>query len=117
MQGLWYSTFCSQKFNLLVFLIGIAVHAGPLVMHMTEWRKERKKRKSHTKEQNKTHCKTGVFYGPFLPILYCINMSFWYLGAVCSAATGVLFVWIPCGIPYVKTTQWHPDIKKAVVSR
>jgi hypothetical protein len=28
--------FCSQKFNLLVFLIGIADHAGPLVMHMTE---------------------------------------------------------------------------------
>jgi hypothetical protein len=28
--------FCSQKFNLLVFLIGIADHAGPLVMHRTE---------------------------------------------------------------------------------
>jgi hypothetical protein len=28
--------FCSQKFNLLVFLIGIADHAGPLVMHRIE---------------------------------------------------------------------------------
>ena len=29
--------FCSQKFNLLVFLIGIADHAGPMVnMHRTE---------------------------------------------------------------------------------
>jgi hypothetical protein len=28
--------FCSQKFNLLVFLIGIANHAGPLVMHRIE---------------------------------------------------------------------------------
>jgi hypothetical protein len=27
---------CSQKFNLLVYLIGIADHAGPLVMHWTE---------------------------------------------------------------------------------
>jgi hypothetical protein len=26
---------------------------------------------------------------------------------VSSAATGVLFVWIPCGIPHVKTTRWH----------
>jgi hypothetical protein len=24
MQGIWYSIFCSQKINLLVFLIGIA---------------------------------------------------------------------------------------------
>jgi hypothetical protein len=28
--------FCSQKINLLVFLIVIADHAGPLVMHSTE---------------------------------------------------------------------------------
>jgi hypothetical protein len=28
--------FCSEKINLLVFLIGIADHAGPLVMHMTK---------------------------------------------------------------------------------
>jgi hypothetical protein len=26
--------FCSQKFNLLVFLIGIADHAGPLVLYL-----------------------------------------------------------------------------------
>jgi hypothetical protein len=38
---------------------------------------------------------------------YYINLSFWYIDAVCSATTGVLFVWIPCGIPYVKTTRWH----------
>jgi hypothetical protein len=110
MQGLWYSIckFCSQKFNLLVFLIGIADHVGPLVnMHRTEWRKERKEAKSHTQAQNKSRCKTEVFYGPFLPIWYCINLSLRYLDAVCSTAIGVLFVWIPCGIPYVKTTRWH----------
>jgi hypothetical protein len=36
MQGLWYNIFCSQKINLLVFLIGIADHAGPLMMHSTK---------------------------------------------------------------------------------
>jgi hypothetical protein len=39
MQGLWYiiCRFCSQKINLLVFLIGIADHAGLLLnMHKTE---------------------------------------------------------------------------------
>jgi hypothetical protein len=36
MQGLWYNIFCSQKINLLVFLIGIADHAGPLVMQRTK---------------------------------------------------------------------------------
>jgi hypothetical protein len=105
MQGLWYTIFCSQKINLLVYLIGIADHAGPLLMHRTERPKERKKGKSHTQAQNKSRWKTEVFYGPFLPIWYCINLSFWYLDAVCSAATGVLFVWIPCGIPYVNTTR------------
>jgi hypothetical protein len=53
--------FCSQKLNLLVFLIGIADHAGPLVIHSTKWRKERKKAKSHTQAQNKSRCKTEVF--------------------------------------------------------
>jgi hypothetical protein len=65
------------------------------------------KKKSHTQAQNKSRCKTEVFYGPFLPIRYCINLLFCYLDAVCSAATGVLFVWISCDIPYVKTTRWH----------
>jgi hypothetical protein len=124
--------YCSQKFNLLVFLIGIADHAGPLVQYFLFTKKRslsvfnwycwscrafgdaqdrvtkgKKKAKSHTQAQNKSRCKTGFFYGPFLPIWYCINLSFWYLNAVCSVATGVLSVWIPCGIPYVKTTQWH----------
>jgi hypothetical protein len=36
MQGLWYNIFLFIKINLLVFLIGIANHAGPLVMHNTE---------------------------------------------------------------------------------
>jgi hypothetical protein len=60
MQGLWYSIFCSQKINLLAFLIGIADHVGPLVMHRTERRKERKT-KSNTQAQNKSRCKTEVF--------------------------------------------------------
>jgi hypothetical protein len=122
--------FCSQKFNLLVFLIGIVDHAGPLVQYflfiknqslsVSNWygwscrafgdaqyrvTKGKKKVKSHTQAQNKSRCKIEVFYGPFLPIWYYINLSFWYLDAVCSAATRVLFVWIPCGIPYFKTTR------------
>jgi hypothetical protein len=44
-----------------VFVIGIADHVGPLVMHWTEWRKERKKAKSHTQAQNKSRCKTEIF--------------------------------------------------------
>jgi hypothetical protein len=31
--------FCSQKFNLLVFLIGIADHAGPLVQYFLSYKK------------------------------------------------------------------------------
>jgi hypothetical protein len=71
-----------------VFLIGIVDHVGPLlIMHRTEWGKERKKAKRHnTQAQTKSWCKTEVFYGPFLPIWYCINLSFWYPDAVCSAA-------------------------------
>jgi hypothetical protein len=90
--------FCSQKINLFVFLIGIADHAGPLVTHSTEWRKERKKPKATLKYKTNLAVRPRFFYGPFLPILYCINMSFCYIDAVCSAATGVLFMWIPCGI-------------------
>jgi hypothetical protein len=81
--------FCSQKFNLLVFLIGIADHAWAIGDHAPDGvTKGKKKVKSHTKAQNKSHCKTEIFYGPFLPIWYCINLSFWYLDAVCSAAMG-----------------------------
>jgi hypothetical protein len=57
------------------------------------------------------------FYGPFLPIWYCINLSFCYLDAVCSAATGVLFVWIPCAFHMLRLLDDIPDIKKAAVSR
>jgi hypothetical protein len=130
--------FCSQKFNLLVFLIGIADHAGPLVQYflftkiqslsVSNWyglscrafgdaqdgvMKGKKKAKSHTQAQNKSRCKTEVI----LPIWYCINLSFWYLNAVCSAATGVLFVWIPCGIHMLRLLDDLPDINKAAVSR
>jgi hypothetical protein len=68
---------------------------------------ERKEKKPKATLKHKTNLavRPRFFYGPFLPIWYCINLSFWYLDAVCSAATGVLLVWIPCGIPYVKTTR------------
>jgi hypothetical protein len=127
-----YADHVGPVLNLLVFLIGIADHAGPLVQYflftknqsrsVCNWycwsgrafrdaqdrvTKGKKKAKRHTQAQNKSRCKSKVFYGPFLPIWYYINLSIWYLDAVCSAATGVLFVWIPCGISYVKTSQWH----------
>jgi hypothetical protein len=105
--------FCSQKSNLLVFLIGIADHAGPLVQYFLFT-------KNQSLSVSNWYCwlcrafgdaqdrvTKGKKKGPLLPIWYCINLSFWYLNAVCSAATGDLFVWIPCGIPYVKTTRWH----------
>jgi hypothetical protein len=79
--------FCSQKINLLVFLIGIADHARPLVMHRTKWRKGRKKPKATLKLNTDLAVRPRIFYGPFLPIWYCIDFSFCYLDAVCSAAT------------------------------
>jgi hypothetical protein len=66
--------------------------------------KEKKKPKATLKHKTNLAVRR-FFYGPFLPIWYYINLSFWYLDAVSSAATGVLFVWILCGIPYVNTTR------------
>jgi hypothetical protein len=86
-----------------VFLIGTADHAGPIVtMHR---RKERKMPKAILKHKTNLVVRPRFFYGPLLPIWYCINLSFWNLDAMCSAAMGVPFVWLPCGIPYVKTTR------------
>jgi hypothetical protein len=64
MQGLWYNIFCSQKINLSVFLIGIADHAGPLVMHTTERRKERKKPKATLKHKTNLIVRPRFFYSP-----------------------------------------------------
>jgi hypothetical protein len=87
--------FCSQKFNLLVFLIGIADHPGPLVQYflftknqslsVSYWycwscrafgdaqdrvtKGKKKKAKSHTQAQNKSRCKTGVFLWSLLTYL------------------------------------------------
>jgi hypothetical protein len=100
--------FCSQKINLLVFLTVIADHARPLVhVHRIEWRKQRKKAATTLKHKPNLDLRPRFSYGLFLPIWYCINLSFWYLNAVCSAAMAVLFVWIPCGTQYVNTTRWH----------
>lgn len=67
-----------------------------------------KKKKPKTNPELKHKIDIAVrprfFYGPFIPSWYCINLSFWYLDAVRSAATRVRFVWIPCGIQYVKPT-------------
>jgi hypothetical protein len=57
------------KIQSLNVLIGIVGHAGPLVMHRTEWRKERKKGKIHTQAQNKSRCKTEVFLWSLLSYL------------------------------------------------
>jgi hypothetical protein len=90
---------------MLVFLIGIADHARSLVKctGRSDRRKE-KKPKATLKHKTNLTVRPRFFYGPFILIWYCINLSFWYLDAVCSAAMGVLFVWILCFIPYVKTT-------------
>jgi hypothetical protein len=68
---------------------------------------KKKKPKATLKHKTNLVARPRFFYGPFLPIWYCINLPFWYLDAVCSAAMSVLFVWSPCGIPYVKTTRLH----------
>jgi hypothetical protein len=47
------------------------------------------------------------FYGTFLPIWYCINLSFWYLDALCSAATGV-----HVAFHMLRLLDGIPDIKK-----
>jgi hypothetical protein len=68
---------------------------------------ERKEKKAKATLKHKTNLvvRPRFFYDPFLLIWNCINLSFYYLDVVCSAATGVLFVWIPCDIPYAKTTR------------
>jgi hypothetical protein len=60
---------------------------------------------------------TKVFYGPFLPIWHCINLSFWYLDAVCAEAIRVLFMWIPWAFNMLRLLDDIPDIKKVDVSR
>jgi hypothetical protein len=111
--------FCSQKFNLLVFLIGIAAQAGPLVQYflftknrslsVSNWycwscrafgdaqyrvmKGKIKKPKATLKHKTNLAVRPRFFYGPFLPIWYCINLSFWYLNAVCSATTGSSLCW------------------------
>jgi hypothetical protein len=70
-----------------------------------EWKE--KKPKVILKHKTNLVMRPRFFYGPFLPVWYYINLSFYYLDAVCLGAMGALFVWIPCGIPYVKTTRRH----------
>jgi hypothetical protein len=86
-------SFCSQKFNLLVFLIGIADRAESLVQYfmftknqslsVSNWycwscrafgdaqdrvtQGKKKKAKSHTQAQNKSRCKTEVWTSPACP--------------------------------------------------
>jgi hypothetical protein len=71
------------------------------------WSEKGKKKKPKAitlKHKLNLNVRLKFFYGPFLPIWYCINLSFWYLDVVCSVAIAILFVWIPCDIEYVKTT-------------
>jgi hypothetical protein len=65
-----------------------------------------KKKKLNTTLKHKANInvRPKFFYGPFIHIWYCMNLSFCYLDAVHSVAIGVLFV---CGIQYGKTTWWH----------
>jgi hypothetical protein len=53
---LWMYQIDTYALDLLAYLILMA-----LVMHNTEWWKERKKAKSHTQAQNKYRSKTEVF--------------------------------------------------------
>jgi hypothetical protein len=57
------------------------------------------------------------FYGTFLPIWYCINLSLWYLDAVCSAAMGSSLCGFHVAFHMLRLLDDKPDIKKAVVSR
>jgi hypothetical protein len=77
----------------------------------------KKKAKSHTQAQNKSRCKTEIFYGPFLPIWYCIRLSFCYLDAVCSAAMGSSLCGFHVAFHMLRLLDDIPDIKKAAVSR
>jgi hypothetical protein len=79
--------------------------------------KGKKKAKSHTQSQNKSCCKTEVFYGHLLPIWYCINLSFWYLDVVCSAAMGSSLCGFHVAFHMLRLLDDILDIKKAVVSR
>jgi hypothetical protein len=91
--------FCSQKFNLLAFLIGITDRAGPLVQYflftknqplsVSNWycwscrvfgdaqdrvTKGKKKAKSHTQAQNKSRYKTKVFLWYLLSVFKPLDL-------------------------------------------
>jgi hypothetical protein len=64
-----------------VFLIGIADHVVPFGDAQDRVMKE-KKPKSTLKHKTNLAVRPKFFYGPFLPIWYCINLTFWHFDAV-----------------------------------
>jgi hypothetical protein len=122
--------FCSQKFNLLVFLNGIVDHAGPLVQyffkkkinlsvflmgiadHAGLWwctvqsdeRKE-KKPKATLKHRTNLAVRLRFFMVPSYLFGTALTCHFGTSMQCAQQPQGVFFVWIPCGIPYVKTTR------------
>jgi hypothetical protein len=119
MQGLWYSIcrFCSQKFNLLVFLIGIADHTGPLVnMHRTEWWKERKKPKATLKHKANVVVRLRFFMFPTYIFGTALTCNFG-TSMQCAQQPWASFL---CGFHVafhmLRLLDDIPDIKKAIVT-
>jgi hypothetical protein len=132
--------FCSQKFN-LVFLIGIANHAVPLVQYFLftknqslsvsnwycwscrafgdaqEWRKERKKAKSHTQVQNKSRYKTEVFMVPSYLFRTALTCHFGTSMQCAQQPQASTLCGFHVAFHMLRLLDDIPDIKKVAVSR
>jgi hypothetical protein len=135
--------FCSQKFNLLVFLIGIADHAGPLVQYflftknqslsVSNWyywscrafgdaqdkvtKGKKKKPKATLKHKTNLAIRLRFFYGPLLPIWYCINLSFGTSMQCAQQPRGSSLCGFHVAFHMLRLLDDIPDIKKAAVRR
>jgi hypothetical protein len=117
MQGLWYGIFCSQKINLLVFLIGIADHARPLVMHRTERRKERKKPKATLKHKINLVVRPRFFKVPSYLFGTALTCHFGTSMQCPQQPRGSSLCGFHVAFYILRLLDDIPDIKKAVVSR
>jgi hypothetical protein len=70
------------------------------------------------KHKPNTTVRPRFFYGPFIPIWYCINLLFWYLDAQSAQQPSVSFLHgFHVAFNMYKLLEDIPHIKKATVSR
>jgi hypothetical protein len=79
--------------------------------------KGKKKAKSHTQAQNKSRCKTEVFYGPFLPIWHSLTCQFGTSMQCAQQPQGSSLCGFHVAFHMLRLLDDIPDIKKAAISR